>query len=609
MLKLKGLSFLVLMVLSMCLLASCDISINPSHEATPSKEKEVVGIAFDKSQISGKLDESFDLTNYQLTIKYDNGSQGHIGITKEMISETKYQTPGNHNITFNYLGFQDSFSYYIYQKFSIVFFVDDQLYQSFEVLEGDHFNQTPAVPAKSGFNGAWDQLVVGKVKKNYEIHAVYASDSHVIWDPIIEELDNRYSGLVVDSDIEFLTSMGNYTMTYDTTDYDILSKEGKFNRPYEEGEIGLSITIHQDDEMMVRNYVLAHKGYRSLTNGIASTYLYRNYGLLTDEFFATMDVIYPSFLRVDVNGDFVGVDAAGDGVSKNNNNINGKIASYVLPNAKKEGIYVVPSIASSSATFSTVAADANLRHQFALNIVKVINQYGYDGIDIDWETPSSSEKANFTLMMQEIYTAVKANNPHHIVTAAIGGGKWQPPRYDLVNSKQYLDYINMMCYSMCSNSGYYHNALYPATSNIDSVNKCGRTLSSCSIEESVNIYHSYGIPNSQIIISFAFYGIKQTKTDGAWSSGSSIFYDSIKAAIATGNYTYHFDERTQVPYLISKDGNTFISYDDARSITAKCAYAKEKGLAGLMYWENGCDTTGELVHAFYLAMKGDTNNE
>ena len=109
------------------------------------------------------------------------------------------------------------------------------------------------------------------------------------------------------------------------------------------------------------------------------------------------------------------MDAAGDGVSRNNSNINAKIASYVLPNAKKEGIYVVPSIASSSSTFSLVASDATLRHNFALNIVKVINQDGYDGIDIDWETPSSSEKANFTLMMQEIYTAVKANNPNHIV--------------------------------------------------------------------------------------------------------------------------------------------------------------------------------------------------
>ena len=603
------LMMLVIFVFFSLLLASCDISINPSKEPSGTKEKEVVGIAFDKSQISGKLDETFNLTKFQLTIKYNNGTQAHLAITEDMISEKAYYTPGNHDITFNYLGFQDSFSYYIYQKYEITFYVDDALYQSFDVLEGDTFNQTPKVPSREGFYGEWDQLVVGKVKKNYQIHAVYTSDGHVVWDSIIEELDQRFVNLVVDGDIELVSFIDGFNLEYHFSDNDILSNEGTFNRPYDAGEMGLSITISQNEEVMVRNYVIQYKGYRSLTQGIAATYLYRNYGLLTDEFFATMDVIYPSFLRVDVNGDFVGVDANGDGVSKNNNNINGKIATYVLPNAKKEGIYVVPSIASGSATFSIVAADANLRHQFALNIVKVINQYGYDGIDIDWETPGSSEKANFTLMMEEIYTAVKANNPHHIVTAAIGGGKWQPPRYDLVNSKQYLDYINMMCYSMCSNSGYYHNALYPATSNADTVNKCGRTLSSCSIDESVTIYHSYGIPNSQIIISFAFYGIRQTKTDGSWSSGSSIFYDSIKNQIATGNYTYHYDERTQVPYLISSDGNTFISYDDARSIAEKCAYAKEQGLAGLMYWENGCDTTGELVHAFYLAMKGETNNE
>ena len=89
----------------------------------------------------------------------------------------------------------------------------------------------------------------------------------------------------------------------------------------------------------------------------------------------------------------------------------------------------------------------------------MINLYGFDGVDIDWETPLSEEATSFTNMMRVIYEKVKANNPNHLVTAAIAGGMWQPPRYDLVNSHQYLDYINMMTYGMVSNNGYYQNAL------------------------------------------------------------------------------------------------------------------------------------------------------
>ncbi len=45
------------------------------------------------------------------------------------------------------------------------------------------------------------------------------------------------------------------------------------------------------------------------------------------------------------------------------------------------------------------------------------------------------------------------------------------------------------------------------------------------------------------------------------------------------------------------DGTVFISYDNPRSIAEKSAYIIENGLAGMMYWENGLDTTGALLLA------------
>ena len=208
--------------------------------------------------------------------------------------------------------------------------------------------------------------------------------------------------------------------------------------------------------------------------------------------------------------------------------------------------------------------------------------------------------------MNEIYVAVKANNPNHLVTAAITGGMWQPPRYDLPNSIQYLDFVNVMTYGMTSNSGYYQNALYPSSAFNNSTFGVGRTLNSCSIEESVDVFNDLSVPSSKLIFGLAFYGMRQTNDNGTWSSAGSIHYTTIKNTILTNSdYIYVYDSKAQVPYIISKDGKTFISYDDPTSVLAKSKYVLDNNLAGLMFWEYGTDLTGDLVHAMNQGLKNN----
>lgn len=52
-----------------------------------------------------------------------------------------------------------------------------------------------------------------------------------------------------------------------------------------------------------------------------------------------------------------------------------------------------------------------------------------------------------------------------------------------------------------------------------------------------------------------------------------------------------------MPYIVKADGTEFISYDNARSIGAKSLYIIENELGGMMYWENGLDSTGALLNA------------
>ena len=38
------------------------------------------------------------------------------------------------------------------------------------------------------------------------------------------------------------------------------------------------------------------------------------------------------------------------------------------------------------------------------------------------------------------------------------------------------------------------------------------------------------------------------------------------------------------------------------AVRLKCAFVREKGLLGIMYWEHGCDPSGELLRAIEEAL-------
>ena len=408
----------------------------------------------------------------------------------------------------------------------------------------------------------------------------------------------KYNNIEVNEDLDFEKRIEYCTVEWDTN-CEALSNDGKFTKPYKDLEINVTYKIICGEVTVTKTLPIKLKGYKDLSENIASAYVYRDYFNLDDKFFETMDIVYCAFIGFN-----------SDGTLSSNANVLRNVEKYVTPKAKVYGVYTVLSLGgggeSPRETYVNVTQDENKRKILIENVINLINEYGFDGVDIDWETPTSSQAKYFTLFVKELSEAIKKNNPNHILTAAITGGRWQPPRYDLVNSGKYLDYINVMTYGMSSSGGTYQNALYTRSGYNDSVNRVGSVASSCSIDESVGIFNSYNIPNSKLIFGLAFYGIKQVKTDGSWKNSGSVYYTSIKNSYLNNeDYEYFYDEKAQVPYILSKDKTVFISYDDPRSIIAKCEYVKNTKCAGVMYWENGCDSTGDLVNAIYDGLKKD----
>ena len=150
-----------------------------------------------------------------------------------------------------------------------------------------------------------------------------------------------------------------------------------------------------------------------------------------------------------------------------------------------------------SGRFSEMAADDNNREAFAKDCRRVLDEFQLDGIDIDWEYPTSSaakissspdDTKNFTLMMKAIRKAIGKKKLLTLATVANAN------YIDFKKINSYIDLVNVMAYDMAS-APKHHSALYRSDNS-------GRITS----HESVNAHLVAGVPLSKLVLGMPFYG-------------------------------------------------------------------------------------------------------
>lgn len=73
--------------------------------------------------------------------------------------------------------------------------------------------------------------------------------------------------------------------------------------------------------------------------------------------------------------------------------------------------------------FATIAGSWVRSKRFAANLLQSVEAWGYDGIDIDYEFPSTArEKAAFTELMREIHAAFKGASTNYVVMFSASPG-------------------------------------------------------------------------------------------------------------------------------------------------------------------------------------------
>lgn len=218
-----------------------------------------------------------------------------------------------------------------------------------------------------------------------------------------------------------------------------------------------------------------------------------------------------------------------------------------------------------SGRFSEMASSDENREKFAKSCRNAVDEYGLDGIDIDWEYPtqksagisaSPDDTKNFTVLMRDLRKAL--GKKYELSCATVASGDY----IDFKDCIQYLDFVNVMAYDM-GNPPRHHSPLYKS-----------ELSGGMTTEQAVESHLKKGVPASKLVIGMPFYG-RGGKEYSQWSKNKNLKIDAQEK----------WSEASKVPYLESKDGKMVFGYENTRSLAIKCQYAIDHHLRGAMYWE------------------------
>lgn len=231
-----------------------------------------------------------------------------------------------------------------------------------------------------------------------------------------------------------------------------------------------------------------------------------------------------------------------------------------------------------SGRFSEMAANDEYRRAFAADCDRVVKEFALDGIDIDWEYPTSSmanissspdDTENFTLLMQDIRAAI--GNEKELTLATVASARY----IDFKAILPSVDFVNIMAYDMAS-APKHHSALYPSGHSGDITS-----------DGAVTAHLKAGVPPSKLVMGMPFYG--------RVGDGYPSFQDYNKVGNTDTQYTEKWDEVAQVPYLADKNDTLVFGFENPRSLAIKCQYILDKDLLGGMYWDySGDNEQGDL---------------
>lgn len=222
-----------------------------------------------------------------------------------------------------------------------------------------------------------------------------------------------------------------------------------------------------------------------------------------------------------------------------------------------------------SGRFSEMVASKANRKGFINGCLQKMKEFDLDGIDLDWEYPTSSaakissspqDKDNYTLLLKELRAKLPKGK---LLTMASAN---TPRYYDYASCIQYLDLVNLMTYDM-GMPPRHQSALYDSE------------ISGATVAKAVSDHLKAGVPRDKLVLGIPFYP----------NGGKDKVLRSYTRTQDKGKYWLRWNTDARAPYLADDEGVMQTSFETPTSLQIKCLYIISEGLRGGMYWDYDSD--------------------
>ncbi|KAJ5405141.1 glycoside hydrolase [Penicillium sp. CMV-2018d] len=268
--------------------------------------------------------------------------------------------------------------------------------------------------------------------------------------------------------------------------------------------------------------------------------------------------------------------------------------------------------------FSDMVRFKGTRNNFITSAIEVMDAWGFDGIDIDWEYPAAEDRdgrkedtANLVTFMKELKEAC---GDKYGISATLPSSYYYLKGFDVKGMSKYLDFFNFMSYDIHGtwdgNSEWTSSVINPHT-NLTEIN------------EGLDLLWRNGVDPAKVNLGLGFYGRSFTLKDTSCTTPGCPFdtKDFVNGGGAPGQCTdssgilsdYEinrileqydpkviYNEQAGVNW-ITWDSNQWcvqiwsletlsptyyvrVSFDNAKSLKQKAEFANSKCLGGLFAW-------------------------
>jgi len=218
--------------------------------------------------------------------------------------------------------------------------------------------------------------------------------------------------------------------------------------------------------------------------------------------------------------------------------------------------------------------------------VKILEDYGLDGLDVDYEYPQNDEQARgYVDLLREMrhaldrHAEMKKRDCKFLLTIAAPCGRDHYRKLHIADMNHYLDFWNLMAYDFSGS--------WDAAANHQANLYHGPNSGSAAVK----FYTEKGVPHDKIVLGIPLYGRSFLNTEGPGHSYSGQGQGTWEAGV----YDYrtlplpgsdvHLNHKAVASWSYDPVKLEMISFDSEDVARMKGEYIRKQNLGGSMFWE------------------------